>query len=67
MSKRDLKEIRTVAKRAGWSVNVTGGGHLRFCPPPSLRGPCIFTGSTPSDHRAIANLRARLRKAGLGV
>jgi hypothetical protein len=62
---RDLKDVVTRAKRAGWSVEPTRGGHLRFCPPAKLGGPCLYTASTPSDRRGLDNLRAQLRRAGL--
>lgn len=63
MSKRDLSDLLRDVRRAGWSVTTTGGGHLRLCPP--RKGSCIYTGSTPSDHRSLANLRAQLKRAGL--
>lgn len=63
---RDLDALVRDAKRQGWTVSRTRGSHLRFCPPPSKPGPCIFGPGTPSDSRGIKNLRAHLRRAGLG-
>ena len=65
MSRRDLTDGITRAERAGWSVEKTRGGHLRFCPPAKLGGPCLYTASTPSDRRGLDNFRAQLRRAGL--
>lgn len=62
--RRDLKDIIARVKRAGWAVLYTGGGHLKLCPP---QGGAIFTGSTPSDPRALRNLRAHLKRAGLAI
>ena len=62
--KRDLKQVIAACERAGWVVTKTGGGHWRFRAP---QGVLVFTGSTPSDPRAIANLRARLRREGAPV
>jgi hypothetical protein len=46
--------------RNGWSVTRTGGDHLRL-EHPDARGP-VFTGSTPSDQRAIHRVRADMRR-----
>lgn len=52
--KRDLKEILARVKEAGWTVDVTGGGHLRLAPP-------------ASEYRGLRNLRAMLRRRGLAL
>jgi predicted RNA binding protein YcfA (HicA-like mRNA interferase family) len=57
MSARDL--IRE-AKRDGWSVRRTGGDHLRL-EHPEASGP-VFTGSTPSDRRALHHARAAMKR-----
>jgi predicted RNA binding protein YcfA (HicA-like mRNA interferase family) len=58
--KKDLKQIVQMYEQWGWSVEKTNGGHLRFKGP---KGELVFSGSTPSDWRAIANLKAQLRRA----
>ena len=58
MKARDL--IRA-AELEGWSVRRTGGDHLRLGHP-EASGP-VFTGSTPSDTRAIHHVRAAMRRA----
>jgi predicted RNA binding protein YcfA (HicA-like mRNA interferase family) len=54
------RDLLREAKRDGWSVTRTGGDHLRL-EHPEARGP-VFTGSTPSDHRAIRHTRAEMRR-----
>ena len=61
---RDLRPLVEAALGAGWEVTKTGSGHLRFKSP---TGALVFTGSTPSDHRAVENVRALLRNAGLAL
>lgn len=56
--------VRTVEHTPGWSVGLTGNNHLRFSPPDPDAAP-IITGSNPSCYRALANVRAQLRRAGL--
>ena len=49
------------ARRVGWTVSYTGGGHLRL-DHPHASGP-VFTSSTASDWRAGRNLAVQLRRA----
>lgn len=60
----DLKRLMKLAREQGWSVEMTGGHHLRWTPP---EGPYVICPSTPSDHRSIPNTISNLRKAGLEV
>lgn len=60
--KKDIRKLAALARRAGWSVEYTGGGHLRWVPP---QGGPVYSASTPSDLRVLANMKARLRRAGL--
>lgn len=48
----------------GWRVETRGNGHLGFFPP---TGKPVFIGSTPSDVRAVSNMKAALRRAGLQI
>jgi predicted RNA binding protein YcfA (HicA-like mRNA interferase family) len=59
-----IRDIIKAAQRQGWTVTMTGGNHYRFKSP---AGPVVFTASTPSDWRAIRNIVARLRRAGLDI
>ena len=60
------KEFRKIIKKVeqqGWEVEHTRKGHIKFRPPNPEFGIIIASG-TPSDHRALKNLVARLRRAG---
>lgn len=61
---KDVRKWIRVAERAGWSVQYTGGKHLKWTPP---AGPFIISGTTQSEPRGFHNLRSRLRKAGLDI
>jgi hypothetical protein len=58
VSARDL--IR-MAVADGWTVTRTGGDHLRF--DHELADGPVFTGSMPSDYRAIRNAVAMMKRA----
>jgi hypothetical protein len=55
--RKRMREFR----RADWSVEFTGGGHLKLSHPDTRER--IYTASTPSDHRAQRKLRSQLRRA----
>lgn len=48
------------ARRDGWQASPTRGGHIRL-EHPDAAGPVIAP-STPSDHRAMANAMAEMRR-----
>lgn len=51
--------------RAGWKVRPAKHGFLALPTDPTL--PPIAIGGTPSDHRCVRNVTARLRRAGLDI
>jgi predicted RNA binding protein YcfA (HicA-like mRNA interferase family) len=57
---RDINTVVRVARARGWTVTCTRGGHLRFTHP---NGALVHTSSTPGDRRAVAAIRAHLRRA----
>lgn len=59
---RDLRSAARRARAAGWTVTETRGGHLAWKPP---AGRTVFSPSTPSDRRSVANVLGKLRRAGL--
>jgi len=63
---KDLRRWTIHARAAGWIVERTRCGHIRWVPPDRSK-PVIVTGSTPSDHRSRMNLRADLRRHGLEI
>jgi len=61
----DLQSLIRTAQRQGWSVQVRRGGHLAW-KSPSGDG-VVFSASSPSDWRNLANVRASLRRHGLDM
>lgn len=58
---KDMKRIVKAAEQQGFSVVLSTKGHPVF----SRAGRVVATGSgTASDHRALANVIAQLRRAG---
>jgi predicted RNA binding protein YcfA (HicA-like mRNA interferase family) len=62
--RHELKQLLRAAKAAGWQVRPTGSGHLQLRHP---AGGIVVTSSSPSDRRALANLKAQLRRAEKGA
>jgi hypothetical protein len=66
MARDDTKRLRVLVEQVrakpGWSVDMTKSSHWRFRGP---SGPPYFTGSTPSDKRAVYNAVSALRRLGL--
>ena len=58
------RKLARAARRAGWTITPTRGGHLAWRPP---SGRVIYTPSTPSDRYGARNHTAELRRAGLAV
>jgi predicted RNA binding protein YcfA (HicA-like mRNA interferase family) len=57
--KRDLHALVRQAESEGWLVERTNGGHLRLTHP---NGAVVFCAWSPSDSRAVKNVRALLRR-----
>ncbi|CAB4203540.1 hypothetical protein UFOVP1382_153 [uncultured Caudovirales phage] len=60
---REVDALVKQIRRLGFTVDKTGAGHWRVASP---SGP-IFMPSTPSDWRAVKNMRAALRRAGIAI
>jgi len=60
-----MTEYRRDLERSGFSTTLTRGGHIRISHP-HMNGP-VFAASTPSDHRAIHNLRALIHRKMRGA
>lgn len=58
------RKLARAARRAGWEISRTRGGHLAWKPP---SGMVIYTAATPSGSRSVRNDTAELRRAGLAV
>jgi hypothetical protein len=59
---RELRRAARTARRSGWTLTATGGGHIKWESP---GGEVVITGSTPGGGRATKNGLACLRRAGL--
>lgn len=58
--KKDIKKLRRALERDGFTVQDTPGGHTRITHPdkPGI----VFGPSTPSDWRALKNMKAQIRR-----
>ena len=63
-SNRDLKRVAALLNSLGWQCGQTKSAHWRFVPPDPDK-PIVVTGGTPSDHRAVKNFIAGLKRSGL--
>lgn len=52
-----------LAAHPHWRPSPTGSGHLKLTSP---TGAVVYAGSTPSNWRALKNLRAQLRRLERG-
>ncbi len=57
---KDLDALVKAKQAEGWSIEPTENNHLSWKAP---NGNTVISGSTPSDWRAIENLKSRLRAA----
>jgi len=59
----DMRSLRKKALDQGWRIEPTRNGHERWLSP---SGGTVVMSGTPSDHRALRNAVADLKRAGLG-
>lgn len=59
-SHKTIRLFLAELEEQGWSHEKTNSGHYRLT---HSTGALAFMGSTPSDHRWVANTRATLKKA----
>jgi hypothetical protein len=62
MMRKDIKQLRVLAEKLGWTVERTKNDHLCWTAPTGER---FYSASTPSNARGVLNLKSQLRKAGL--
>lgn len=60
MTSREMDAVIRRLRRAGFTARVTGGCHWRISHP-VMTSP-VFAASTPSCRRALANLKAEIRR-----
>lgn len=61
----NVRDLYDLAREHGWTVEISNGNHLRWIDPDG--NVVSHTSSTPSDWRAVKNLRKQLRAGGLPV
>jgi hypothetical protein len=62
---KHLKQAARRARAQGWTIELTGKGHLKWSPP---RGQAVMTGSTPKRYgHGPRNEQRAFAKAGLGA
>ena len=61
-SNRELGELILLAQSQGWVITKRTNNHLKWVAP---SGFVYFSSVTPSDGRAIKNIKSDLRRAGL--
>lgn len=59
--KGDWQALVREARRKGWRVESSRGGHVVWESPDGRK---VFSGLTPSDRRSLANHLRYMRKAG---
>lgn len=62
----EIRELVEAAREVGWGFQQTGS-HYWLTPPPTVQSDKIRLPTTPSDHRAVKNARAMMRRAGIPV
>lgn len=65
-STKELKKLIKTAEKQNWTVERTRAGKFKWTSPSKGHLP-YFSSCTPSDHKAIHNITADLRKRGLAV
>lgn len=61
--KADWKKVTREAERQGWRIERGRKGQFKLIPPDPARQ-IVFVHATPSDHRAIKNAIAEMRRQG---
>jgi len=61
---KEMKSLLELAKDQGWEVERNKNNHIKFLSP---NGGIVFVSSTPSDHRALENIKRDLRVNGLVI
>jgi hypothetical protein len=55
---KEVAQLIRELRRKGWEVTPTRSDHWRA----RLGEHCVYFASTPSDHRSLRNVRARIAK-----
>lgn len=58
---KEMQVLMKEARKQGWEITVTKNAHYKWLSP---RGNFFFSSNTPSDRRALLNLKRDLRVNG---
>lgn len=61
---KDVRRWVKIARKAGWTVELTKDSHVRWLSP---NGGRTYTSGSPSDGRGRLNARSELRRLGLDI
>lgn len=61
---KDFQELAEIAASQGWRIEQRRNAHLSWIAPTGAK---VFSSLTPSDKRAVQNLKRDLRRYGLKV
>lgn len=59
---REYRRWQEMAQQQGWTISMTGGGHLVWRSPQGVK---VFSASSPSDRRAMQNVKRDLKRYGM--
>jgi len=59
---KEINEMLAKVESQGWRIEK-GKNHIKAIPADKTR-PIVVLAATPSDHRAVMNVRAQLRRSG---
>lgn len=62
---KPLQDLYRAARKQGWTVETSGGNHIRWLPPSGGRP--VYSANSTRDNREAMNVRAKLRRAGLKI
>lgn len=61
---KDIRQLFRTVKKHGWTVERRKSGHYLLQGPNDEK---VFCGGTPSDHRAVENIKRDLSRNGLDL
>lgn len=63
-SLKELNKLFKIVLEQGWTIELSHNNHYKLYAP---NGKVVFVSSTPSDHRALQNIKRDLRANGLVI
>jgi predicted RNA binding protein YcfA (HicA-like mRNA interferase family) len=63
-ARKKFKKLAKRARKKGWVVEPSGGGHLRWSHPD---GGLVFSSASPSCPFAVKKVEAELKRQGIAI